>query len=423
MVMKIITVRATVLMLCLASAVVQPCFSQMSKVSAQSALAKGQQAADAAKSGERPRVFLLDQQALEKVKNAGRDSETLAAVKRAADRALGEGPFSVMQKEQVPPSGDKHDYMSQAPYFWPNPKTANGLPYIRKDGERNPEIRKISDHDELGKLCHTVRTLALGFYVTGGDAYAKRATLLLRTWFLDPATRMNPNLNFGQGIPGINTGRSIGIIETAGLPEVVDAVGLLDGSSAWTPDDQKGMQDWIAAYASWLENSDHGKRESAAKNNHGTYYDLQLADLYLFIGNTEGARQIIRNAEQKRIALQVMPDGSQPLELARTRTFSYSAMNLRGLIGLAMLGDHVGVDLWHFSTPDGRSIRGALDYLLPYATGEKKWERKQITSFNPRELLPMTLLAAEHFDQRYLKQADAIAGSDNLSDLHLLGVK
>src|SRR5512144_3453095 len=130
--------------------------------------------------------------------------------------------------------------MSQAPYFWPDPKTPRGLPYIRRDGERNPEINKITDHRSLDDLENAVETLALAYYFKGDEAHAAKAVQLLRTFFLDPATRMNPNLEYAQFIPGINTGRGIGLIETRGLPRVVDAIGLLAGSKSLTQVDQGG---------------------------------------------------------------------------------------------------------------------------------------------------------------------------------------
>ena len=344
-----------------------------------------------------PRVFLLDSAVLlgEKQRYAADPNNELAsAIREAADRAMKEGPFSVMDKQTAPPSGDKHDYMSMGTYWWPNPKTPTGLPYVRRDGETNPEIEKIPDHQNMGRVGKYSRALALAFYLTGNEAYAARAALLLRTWFLDPGTRMNPNLNFGQGIPGITNGRGTGIIDSRGLTDVVDAVGLLAGSKSWTAADEKGMETWFAAYLSWLQQSPIGQDEAKAANNHGTFYDVQVADFALFIHKSDLAREVIQQAETKRLGRQVMTDGSQPLEAARTRGLSYSLFNLEGLMKLAVLGEHVQVGLWHYQTDDGRSIRKALEYLLPYAAGDKKWEQQQITEFKPREVVPLLLLAA-----------------------------
>src|SRR5919205_3865952 len=183
-----------------------------------------------------PRVFILDVTRLASSKDR---------VLADAQKALSAGPFTVVSKEVTPPSGDKHDYMSQAPYFWPNPKTPNGLPYIRRDGERNPEINRITDHRSLDQMADAVETLALAYYFKGDEAYAAKAAQLLRAWFIDPATRMNPNLQYAQYIPGVNTGRGIGLIETRGLTRVVDAIGLLKGSKSLTETDRRGISDWV----------------------------------------------------------------------------------------------------------------------------------------------------------------------------------
>jgi len=363
-----------------------------------------------------PRVFLLDQKTLRDEKqhySPHANNDLAAAILKAADRAMKEGPFSVIDKETIPPSGDKHDYMSMGTYWWPNPKTANGLPYVRRDGERNPEIEKIPDHQNMGRVGKDSRLLGLGFYLTGKEAYAARAALLLRTWFLDPATRMNPNLNFGQGIPGITTGRGTGIIDSHSLTDVVDAVGLLAGSTNWKAEDQKGMEKWFADYLSWLEENPIGQDEAKAANNHGTFYDVQVADFALFIGKPEIAREVVKKAEEKRLARQVMPDGSQPLEAERTRGLSYSLFNLEGLMELGDLGEHIGVDLWHFETGDGRSIRRALDYLLPFAAGTKKWEHQQITEFKAQEIVPRLLEAAAKLgDSKYEKAAQKLGTAE-----------
>jgi hypothetical protein len=376
-------------------------------------------------SDAKPKVFLLNTKLLEherQIARAGGKSSDLVQLRRAeADKAMSAGPFSVMQKNAIPPSGDKHDYMSLAPYFWPNPDTPNHLPYVRRDGERNPEIKGISDHDEMGKMSSVVRALALGYYFTGNEDYAARAAFLLHTWFLDPSTKMNPNLQFAQGIRGVTTGRGIGIIDSHGLTEVVDAVGLLEGSKNWTRADEDGLKQWFSNFLNWLRTSQNGKDESNAKNNHGSFYDVQAMDYALFVGRRDIAEDIARNAGGKRIALQIEPDGRQPLELARTKSFGYSCFNLRALTELATLSEHVGVDLWHFQTTDGRSIRRALDFLLPYALGEKPWPYKQIDGFHPEELVD-PLLAAEsaYKDPKYAAAASKLLPSTHGVSVFLL---
>lgn len=379
-----------------------------------------------AQSQSAPRVFLLDAKVLQTERQQAQahpdqPNDLVKAARAEADKAMTAGPFSVMHKGPTPPSRDKHDYMSQAPYFWPNPDTANHLPYVRRDGERNPEIKQISDHDELGQMASAARSLALGYYLNGNEDYAARAALLLRTWFLDPATRMNPNLEYGQGIPGINTGRGIGIIETVGLTGVVDAVGLLEGSKNWTSADNDGMQKWFTSFLNWLQTSQYGKDESNAKNNHGSFYDVQVVDFALFVGRRDVAERVAKSAEEKRVAKQIEPDGRQPLELERTKSFSYSAFNLRALTDLATLGNHVGVDLWHFETKEGRSIRRALDYLVPYALGEKAWKDKQIEPIKGEDLAAPLLEAAQAYkDPRYEADAKKLAGSSHSARLVLL---
>jgi hypothetical protein len=217
---------------------------------------------------------------------------------------------------------------------------------------------------------------------------------------------MNPNFEFAQAVPGVNSGRGTGLIETAGLTAVVDAVGLLAGSKAWTDADQRGLEDWFTRFVRWMQESRNGRDEAAARNNHGTYYDLQVASFALFVGNRELATNVLRNAGSNRIARQIEPDGRQPLELARTKSWGYSTMNLRGLMSLATLGESVGVDLWHYETQDGQSLRKALDYLVPFALGEKKWPHPQLGGWSPDAVFPLLHQAALKYpDSKYAAMA------------------
>ena len=340
--------------------------------------------------------------------------DVLANIKNTADKELDDGPFTIVNKKHPLPNVDPHDYVSLAPYFWPNPDTANGLPYVRHDGERNPEIYDYDIH-ELDSLSGHVYQLALAGYITGDRRYSDRAALLIRTWFFDPATRMNPNLEHAQLVEGVNEGRGTGIIESNRLMNVLDGIGLLNasGPSSWSDDDRKQIADWFSQYRNWMQTSDHGKSEAAAANNHGSWYAVQLTVYSLFLGDHATAQQTCE-AAKARIASQILPDGEEPLELARTKSFGYSTFNLNALTLLANLGQHVGIDLWNYKTDDGRSIRAAIEFLIPYATEEKKWPHQQIGGFSGAALfIPLRRAAAAYHDPRYDQIADGLHGDQD----------
>jgi hypothetical protein len=370
-----------------------------------------------------PKVFCADPHTLAaaKAKLAAGDTSLKPALDRLlydAQDALALKPNSVMDKKRVPPSGDKHDYVSQAPYFWRDTNSSDGH-YIRRDGEHNPEARLDSDAGHFGSVCSNTHTLALAYYFTGDERYAAKAAEFVRVWFLNPATRMNPNLNFGQGIPGEVDGRPTGLIGTRGLVDLIDGVGLLMPSKSWTAADQQGLSTWMSDYFKWLTTSKIGRGEADASNNHGTFYDTQATAIALFLGRTNVARELLTQAREKRIAKQIEPDGRQPRELGRTLSFNYSLFNLRALAILASLGQNAGVDLWHFKTPDGRCILAALKFVAPYADPAKHWPYKQIHDRDQRGLGELLFRTTVIYPDCGLDQALKFYPSEKLSDSRL----
>ena len=371
---------------------------------------------------EPPRVFVLDGKTLLDNRQRVRagDVKLRAALDRLiedADAKLFAGPFSVTDKLEPPPSGDKHDYRSLGPYWWPDPEKADGLPYIRKDGRVNPERGEVGDAARFKKMQEAVNTLATAWFFTGREEYAAHAARLLRAWYLDPARRMNPNMNYAQAIPGRCEGRGIGIVDASRQPMLIDAVGTLQGSKAWTDKDQQALVDWFEQFLEWMRTSPHGLDEHNTRNNHATQYDAQVASYALFIGKPEIARKVLQAVGARRIDTQIEPDGSQPYELRRTKSWGYSCANTRNFVRLAELGRNVHVDLWGYER-DGRSIKTAIDYLLPYATGEKEWTRTQILPFEPEKLLIPLLQAARHDDTgRYAEVARELLPEDALERL------
>jgi Alginate lyase len=346
-----------------------------------------------------PRFLLHSAQALARHKARwlaqGRPAEpALTRLLDDARRALDEKPFSVTRKVAVPPSGDKHDYLSLAPYYWPDPHRPAGLPYVNRDGKSNPERDTISDHKDLARIGELVETLGLAYFFTDDERYARHAALLVRAFFLDPATRMNPNLKFAQGVRGKEDGRPAGIIDGIPITRVVDGVGLLLPSAALSNKDRSGLDAWFRAYLTWLRESDLGRKEGQAKNNHGTWYDVQVVALALATGQEELAREVLGFAHKRRIGREIEPDGRQPEELQRTRAWHYALYNLQAFVALANLGDAAGVDLWRYQTPDGRSIRKAIDWLVPFALRQQPWTAKAIDGFSPEALWPIVREAA-----------------------------
>nr|WP_279579776.1 alginate lyase family protein [Fodinicola feengrottensis] len=247
----------------------------------------------------------------------------------------------------------------------------------RRRAQPNRRLDLRSRRARDGFFFFAIYQLSLAWYYTGKASYARKAAQDLRTWFVDPTTRMNPNMNFAQGIPCKVDGRGIGIIEFSyAFTQVLDATAILDvGAPGWTAGGpQLNAHSWSTDFLNWLLTNKNGTDEAAAANNHGSFYDMLIAALALSTGQTTLAAQVVQAAKTKRIDVQIQANGYQPLESTRTRSWHYFCFNLVALTRLAQIGQHVGIDLWHYTSPSGGSIFGAVDYLIPAATqGQSVW--------------------------------------------------
>ena len=334
-------------------------------------------------------LLLIQPSRLAELKTAKPDSpaaKRLTQLLAEADAAMELPTITITKNPNLQASGDPHDYFSTAPYYWPNPNTPDGMPYIRKDGERNPDRAKLSDQEPMLQMLRAAEVLAIAYNITGQEKYATSAARLLRGFFLDPKTRMNPNLNHSQGVPGGVAGRSYGVIDTLLFIKLPDILTLLDPSTAWTSKDREGFSTWCAEFADWLCKNPLAVEEKAATNNHGVTYDLQLAAVLLAAGKEDKARDILKTSLPSRMDSQIKPDGSQPEELARTTSWNYSCFNLRYLAKAATMARALDIDLWHHVAPDGSgSLRAAMLYLVPYLKEPQLWKSPQIKKLEPSE--------------------------------------
>ncbi|MEQ8683056.1 MAG: alginate lyase family protein [Cyclobacteriaceae bacterium] len=299
----------------------------------------------------------------------------LEEIVEEADAAFEKPIVNVVDEGALPPSGDPHDYYSYSPYWWPDSENPDG-PYIWRDGEVNPD-RYTSDVSRLEAMVDRVTSLVPAWYFTGEDRYAKSAVEQLRAWFLDPATKMNPNVQFGQKRRGHNYNSPSGVLEAWRMHWVIDCAILLESFPGWTEEDANALRSWFSQFATWMVESPEGIEESMQPNNHGTWYNAQLILYALYGKNFDLARKQLDNMPA-RIFSQVFIDGRQPQELIRTRSLNYSIFNARALITVARLGRHLDYNLFAYRSLEGRCIGLAVDYMTPFILGKEEWPIKQI---------------------------------------------
>jgi hypothetical protein len=315
-------------------------------------------------------------------------------LRAAAGEALGRGPFSVVDKTSLPPSGDPHDYWHPAPYYWPNPVPIPGLPYIRRDGRRVPGTRLYEpaseqyDRSRLQRLFDDTYITALAFRECGDRVFAEHGAGLIRRWFLDPATAMNPHLEYAQVRRGRNRNRGSGrgIIELKDMYYFLDAVRIIEASGALTDGERREFRAWLARYLKWLVESQSGRSERTFKNNHGTCYDLQVGSIAAFLEDYDLLRRTFIDS-RFRIVDQIAADGRQPHEMTRSITAHYCCFNLQCWIHLAELGTACGEDLWSFEGPRGQSLQKAMLWLFRYL--DKPWPYAQIDRFDTQRFFPI----------------------------------
>lgn len=294
---------------------------------------------------------------------------------RAAAAALNQAPVTITAFRAKLSDGGPNDFYSNGDYWWPNPHTTNGLPYVNRDGQTNPD-NFVAHRQVIRELSDAVAALGAAYKITGDDKYAAKAARLLKVFFLDAKTRMNPNLQYAQAIPGVSTGRGIGIIDTLHIVEIPKAVEAMETSPAFPPDILSGLKQWFADYVLWMTTSKNGHDEANAANNHSVAFWLQVAVFAQFTGDEKNLAECRRRFTEVFVPKQMAKNGSFPRELARTKPYGYSIFQLDNMATLCQVLSTKKHDLWHFTLPDGRNIRKAMEFMYPFLADKSKWPHK-----------------------------------------------
>lgn len=295
-----------------------------------------------------------------------------ARILKAADAALTLAPITLTAFRAELSEGGPNDFYSNGDYWWPDPKKPDGLPYIQRDGQSNPN-NFTAHRNCVNQLRDVVAALGAAYRVTGEDRYAAKSADLLRVFFVEPETRMHPHLNFAQAIPGRTPGRGIGIIDTLHLIEIPPAIEAMASSPAFPPDVLAGLKQWFRDYTQWMLTSKNGREEAKTKNNHAVAYWLQIASFARFTEDEKSLAECRRRFKEIFVPDQMAEDGSFPLELKRTKPYAYSIFQLDNMATLCQLLSTPDDNLWKFELPDGRGIRKAMAYLFPYLADKSTW--------------------------------------------------
>jgi hypothetical protein len=70
---------------------------------------------------------------------------------------------------------------------------------------------------------------------------------------------------------------------------------------------------------------------------------------------------------------QMAADGSFPRETERTKPYGYSLFNLDAMAAICQILSDNAHDLWKYSTPDGKNIETALQFMFPYVKDKSAW--------------------------------------------------
>ena len=301
-------------------------------------------------------------------KNSGKVSEkSIEKLRADADDILTK-PIMLVTNVKLPrPSGDIHDYMSVAPYWWPNPDTPDGLPWVGRDGEVNPDTRTgVHPSAMYGR----VKTLALAalYFPEKAKEYAEYANRQLYDWFINPETRTNPNAKYGQSVPGVAEGRGAGLIEFCQVNSLYNALGILDCMGLISEELISGIKAWFYEFANWMLTHELGIRIDNSKDNHASWYSANLLGTAIFTERPALIKKLCHTLHYRRLRASIMPDGSQPEELRRTKALMYSFYNLDALFIACNLSSKNGYgESWGVDMNSGEClIKKAVDFLYPH---------------------------------------------------------
>lgn len=309
--------------------------------------------------------FLWNLKTFEDMRLGGLNPDTVSSIKKSLTWSLKKvDPDLIITDKPSKFVRDTHNYVSLATYFWPNPDTEGGLPWIEKDGQRNPECDNY-DLPKLQKLAESLRHLVMSYALDPQDEKYDTFTNLVYNWFINQDTRMYPNFRYCQIGPGTNSNEGINSFESYFLLEVFEAIAYMNSLKPLPVLFLPSLKRWVADLVEFLETSPQGKFENNIANNHSIMYDTGLIFFKLWADRKLDTDTVSRL--YKRIDTQIASNGSQPEELKRNQGFKYSVYNLDHMVDAIKIIEAAGATVpEHIYT----KVTKAFSFLYLFQTKE-----------------------------------------------------
>jgi hypothetical protein len=271
--------------------------------------------------------------------------------------------------------GAANDYYSEPEDYFPSKD--GEAPWVRRPSAANPEAF-AAHRDLVYELGRSVSALTAAFVVTGEDRYAARAAEHLRAWFVAPGTRMTPNLQFAQRIPGAAAGRPEGVIETVPLAEVARSVRFLAGSNTLTAAELTAIRKWFAEYATWMNESRMGGLARDSKDQHGSswlfqsaaYADANVTGLTSDDSTLSALRHRFRTMT---LRAEITGIGIFPHVVSSPNPYRDCLFNLDLLCLACELMTTRFDNPWEFELQDGPGLRAAVAFHYPAIGNRAVW--------------------------------------------------
>lgn len=323
-----------------------------------------------------PAIYNIE--ALNSIRDNKNDERLTVFIEEANNIVLLQ-PLSVFDKKKSF-GPNKHFYSSISHYAWPDVDNPNG-PYVIKDGQNNPEYAEY-DGEALDKLAYRLKHLCTAYYITGDKEYKRAVEKQLKVWFWDKKTRMFPNFEYAQVLPGHNNnkGQSYGLAELSRFTVILESIMLFDYSKGLNRKEKRKLKAWFNAFQEWLLQSRQWHIISKVNDNNiiSSSY-LALVEMSLFVGNKRVADKLARDYKEKIIDAQIDDEGKQPAELRRTVGFGYSVGNLEEIIRFCLVMENLGVPLYKENQD---KIDKAIDYLYQFVDNHDAFPYQQTVSWS-----------------------------------------